>query len=294
MPKEARRIAEFVYAGEDFSDASLVETGDHVWLSRHQRCTRHTYSGVPARRGTAIIDDGFYNEVPPDGTQEWVRVVRISDKEGRFDGSRRTELALRWLPKKQAAGLRTGTLVVEGADESVVVRVVAEGEVLYEHCMARLRRDIHNYEDCGRILLWHWHRYYRFLGREDAESLAEEFRLSCGQSTPADLADANRRASRMLYEAARDRGWRKLTRREQDRHGLSGQWHRAEAVLASGTGEHTRRKASHSSPYGRTAMREVARREAARTDESASRLTDEQLAAWWSERGRDDYAESLN
>lgn len=304
MPKEAVTLATYLFSGEDYDWVMLVETGDRVHLSASQVCTRCTWSGVPAKRGTALVADGFYPvDQPHPARDRWVRAVEVVRKRGRYDGAERTELVLRWIDPVQRPGLEPATLAAEGDPGTVRVRLVgADGGARWEETYQRLPMSLDAYQDCGRILLWHWHRYYRFLDRDDAESLAAEFKLVCDASPPADLAAANRQASQMLYRAARDRGWRKLTAREQERHGLSGQWHRCEEVLAgratdgdpAGVGEYTRREASHSRPYGRTALREIARREARRIDATAGQyLPDDILADWWQDRGRADFAEAL-
>ena len=130
----------------------------------------------------------------------------------------------------------------------------------------QLRSDLAGY-DLVSVVMWHWERYYRSpLERDEALSVAAEFSLLVeprrGSLT---LAEANRLASRMLYDAARRKGWRKLTQRDRDRHGLHacGQWV-SEAVWLAARGEADPAHPSGCGEYtldaagGRTPMRDTA------------------------------------
>lgn len=81
--------------------------------------------------------------------------------------------------------------------------------------------------------MWHWTRYYQHLDHAIAESVAAEWTLTeWAQEAPRwTLAEANRSASRALYRASREAGFRKMTLRERLRLGMaadSGQWHRTD------------------------------------------------------------------
>lgn len=113
----------------------------------------------------------------------------------------------------------------------------------------QLRCSLNGYE-LRAIVIWHWSRYYQIpLTWEEADSVAGLFEAELRHRPLPTLAEANRLASRMLYDAGRRAGWHKLTLRERKRWGLEscGQWVRSETLLAAkgllghptGVGEYT-------------------------------------------------------
>jgi hypothetical protein len=103
----------------------------------------------------------------------------------------------------------------------------------------RLRTTLDEYNP-QRLLIWHWTRYYRHLPYETAEQVAQTWILSdwANYAHEWTLAEANRSASRALYRASREAGFRKMTLRERLKCGLtaaSSQWQRADSVKYEGT-----------------------------------------------------------
>lgn len=255
----------------------LEPTEDIVRLSRSCACRRHTLRGVPGSRLDVLVDVRLIDsieyptgEIPPakDGSEVveiggWrlrIIVERVS-KRGRYDGCTRDRIAFRLAPAST-----TGPLV------SLDVDITAQGEAgggqwvvdIDDYAGERTERWIGTYErlrdtldgyDVRRIVMWHWQRYYQApLDHEEASAIAYAFAPSPG----AGLAEANREASRELYRAARERGWRKLTLRERKRLQLDAQWvdevtyafARGRVGLSSptGAGEHSLRAARGEAP----------------------------------------------
>lgn len=175
----------------------------------------YTIRGVPAR----WLDVGVERCIRPSETVFAV-VIR---RPGRFDGAHLDRLAL----VSRADGV-AGRLEFDWCPSRATLRIVA-GETEYVRDLPVLRAALDG-SDLARILHWHAARWYRFLPPDDVASLAPA--LASSLPPGATIAEANRAASRLLYRAAYDAGWRKLTVREQQRLGLQGQWHRAEIVLA--------------------------------------------------------------
>lgn len=128
-----------------------------------------------------------------------------------------------------------------------------------------LRSDLTDY-NLPRIVMWQWTRYYSVcVERADAEQIAEVF-AAMPEVRSMTLAEANRLASRILYDAARRAGWRKLTLREARLYRLdAGGWvHqekldrlRAEMGLPvrnpAGVGDYTQQAAHGNNGYIQTA-----------------------------------------
>jgi hypothetical protein len=218
----------------------LDRTGDVVWLTKACRCDRYTLRGVPAKRIDVIIDDT--KGIPDSHRPGYVWVVDIRKKSGRFDGRERTRITLRLRQSHQVADLPIADLYVEETlTRAIRIYLEIGAQLRWEETHQQLRSDLRDY-DPQRIVMWHWNRYYRHLDYTTASQVAElwaagEFAANKNEWT---LAEANRSASRALYRASRDEGWRKLTIRERIALGLSGtgQWHRSD-TLASRTGTKT-------------------------------------------------------
>lgn len=96
-----------------------------------------------------------------------------------------------------------------------------------------------NGDPAKSIVLWHWKRYFTipFPARDDrapdeVQSVINEFSavlLNDPDSVPT-IAEANCLADRLLYRAAVDMGWRKLTSKEKLKWGFSTQWVRKEHI----------------------------------------------------------------
>jgi hypothetical protein len=204
---------------------------DDVWLSKTCQCARHSLVGVPSKRVDLLVDHRLLNSdlLHPKEVLE-LTVVR---KVGRFDGSKRDRLTLRVRPGHACRDHER--CVVRVIDQPSLHRIDVTtdlGVVRWTRQYDRLRSDLAEY-DPGRLVMWHWARYYQHLEHAIAESVAAEWSLTDWAQHSANwtLAEANRSASRALYRASRDSGFRKMTLRERLRLGMSadsGQWHRVD------------------------------------------------------------------
>lgn len=208
---------------------ALEETKNVVWLSRTMRGIVSGLLGVSTGDIDVVVVDDFFT-----GRGRWMQVLEISHKTGKFDGSQRIRLLFRLLPEEQARDLRPIDFDIS-ADDAVPCTVTvrdrfAGKEILWQQSFARYSHRLSDPLRAADILTWHWTRYYRFLPWCDVEDLARDFGASAIGIT---LSEANRLASRQLYQRARDQGWRKLTLREQSRWQLRGQWHRDEDCVTA-------------------------------------------------------------
>jgi hypothetical protein len=210
---------------------ALEATENVVWLSRTIHGVVSGLLGVSTGDIDVVVVDDFFT-----GRGRWAQVLEISHKTGKFDGAKRIRLLFRLLPEEQARDLRPITVEVS-ADEIVPCTVTvydrfAGGDILWSQSFARYSHRLTDPVHAADILTWHWTRYYRFLPWCDVEDLARDFGNTAVGLT---LSEANRLASRQLYQRARDQGWHKLTLREQSRWGLKGQWHRDEDYIDART-----------------------------------------------------------
>lgn len=221
-------------------EAELVGMEEHVWLNRQTRCRKHHLRGVPAAWLTVLIDDRWWT---PDDRPLDYWCVELVDKLGRYDGFARPQIALRLLPSHTCRDYVVADLVVDRQEKMTRVAIDTgceepdsgllgiSPEIRWSMNFQRLEESLDNY-DLARIFWWHWTRYYRVpVPRRDAEERVADWLADITMqmaSEPMGLAEANRHVSRWLYRLARQLGWRKLTKREQDKLGLSGPWHREE------------------------------------------------------------------
>lgn len=202
--------------------------------ARPQRLHRWFLRGVPGNQCDLALLDGWDSES--------IMAVEIGQKEGKFGGTRWQIVVRHWYDRGQL--LAPGHLIVSPDEDLETCVVAACWEAVlpaptnrltepiaagsWMHPFRRLQVELSDY-DPKAILLWHWRNYYAVpLAVADLDGLIAEFVLTLAPD--ATLAGANRLASRILYRAARDAGWRKCTAREQERLRLSGQWHRTDAV----------------------------------------------------------------
>jgi hypothetical protein len=237
----------------------LERTEDPVYLTRTCIADRYGLAGVPGRLFDIAIDRRLTDE---DYTAGHVR-AEVVRKAGRYGGEVRDRLSLRLYTQgdKTSTDTRLHALrvceFVRPGDQTrnvTEVRIVRtdDGAEVWRAEYARQRCEVLTPEGSDAILWWHHSRYFAAsVSREDAESLAAEFRaeviLRAGDR-PLSLTEANRYADRMLYRAARNNGWRKLTLRERKKLGIDGgpwvspeRYDAARARLghATGCGEYT-------------------------------------------------------
>jgi len=234
-----------------YSDGTLAleleATADVVFLSASCRCDRYTLRGVPAKRVDLLVQQGL-------DLDSGTILVEVSRRHGRFDGAIRDRIAIRdgdgivsyrhEEPVTAAQQARRMGLILGGdavfplgvdrhdgpEGPSVRMRIGASGSE-WSKDWGALRWCPSTDTQIVRVVQWHATRYYPFLDLADVERVATE--APAFVPAGATLAEINRGVSRLLYEAARQAGWRKLTLREQDRAGLVGQWHRDNEVLVA-------------------------------------------------------------
>lgn len=200
----------------------ISTTARVTWLSRSQVGTVCAFRSVPSR----LVDLLITEQTAPD----MVLVCEVGRKVGKYDGAVRDRITLRWMrPDTVESWPEPPALAAlhhASGDGVTSIRLTSvDGHTEYwSGSWAELRSDLSDYR-CRQIVWWHANRYYPFLVQhheQDVKALAESFTAD----PTASLADANREASRLLYELARCLGYRKLTLRERRRLGLEdhGQW----------------------------------------------------------------------
>jgi len=206
---------------------------------------------VPSKRADVLIDQRLIagEELHPLGCI----VFSVVRKFGRYDNAERCRLALQMMPKSAILELERGLLNVAdlpstiGRPEGWRIDVTTDtGVVRWTRQFDRLKSELSEH-DPERIIMWHWTRYFRHLAYEIAEQTGKVWALTEWSQHASEwtLAEANRSASRVLYRASREAGFRKMTLRERHRLGLSessGQWHRVDNITsidgnASGVGQ---------------------------------------------------------
>ena len=207
MKKPVEIISTYRLVSLDTNGLEKTETAN--WISRTQRGIVHTVKGVPSTVLDILI-------VPPiDGL---VQVVDLCKKSGKYDGAIRHRITVRNVPSHQAPTECVGLWF--DLENSVAVIHLGEQEFRF----GRYRSRLDSRDHIKNIVRWHYSRYYKMLSEYDVDVVEAQFteEILLGDYT---LAEANRLASRLLYRAARECGYRKLTKREQLRLGLQGQWH---------------------------------------------------------------------
>lgn len=220
-------------------------------------CVMHAIKGVPTKQIAVLVDEAVLLIMSqcdgrvvaaPDGSP--VELALESTVYTHRDGTDSRRLAIRryraaddlnmqapaWL--ELLAGHGGATVTIRPLDESIWPQGWD-----YERYTVPLDAD----RDLDEIVRWHWRRWYRFLAEDDIASLGAILAGLLGESPT--LADANRAASRLLYQSARAAGWRKLSERERALHGVASHWIRTDTLnairfRATGAGEWTHRSAS--------------------------------------------------
>jgi len=195
--------------------------------------------GVPGKRLDILVDQRLEaNEsVHPLGCIQF-SVVR---KFGRYDNAERCRLAMRMIPQSATKEHERCHLSIADLPSTLErpegwrIDVTSDlGVVRWTRQFDRLKSELSEY-DPERIIMWHWTRYFRHLAHEIAEQTGKVWSLTewAQHASEWTLAEANRSASRALYRASREAGFRKTTLRERLRLGLaeySGQWHRVDNI----------------------------------------------------------------
>jgi hypothetical protein len=227
----------------DIDLENLEPTESVSWLSRTQCGRIYTVKGVPSSELDILLVDRT-DEIPADH----VAVIELGKKEGKYGGLR-SRLTVRYYPPHQAPSC------------CVAVWFVLQGNIAEVHVgdhmtvFGRYEHILNTDNDLKHIVRWHYSRYYQMLSESDVESVEANF-CNLVTQTEHTLAEANRLASRLLYRSARDSGYRKLTKREQLRLGMSGQWH-SESEYATAQAAYSNGKfhASGTSEYSREISR---------------------------------------
>jgi hypothetical protein len=231
----------------EIPELDLEKLDRRVHLAPTVSGTVHALTGVASSDVDIVVTDDFFD--PSDDRD--VPIVAVARKRGKYDGQERDRLVLRRLPGHQIRDLPAATLAAEeyGSEVDVVVYSEDGSGDLWRGTYRLWTHQLTDISAAGRIVRWHWRRYYPFLSEADIGTYADGFG---GRVVGLTISQANRVASRELYAISRAAGWRKLTLREQEALHLDGQWHRDEVVLArradhahrSGCGERTLLSAS--------------------------------------------------
>jgi hypothetical protein len=220
------------------------------WISKTQKAQRWALKGV----STSVIDfyivDRSLNTLIPD---DHVMVVELSKKVGKYDHSKRDHICIKFVPAHQSPSSCVG-LHSSCDDEQIHLHI---GELMYSYFYFK-DFALKNPDHIEGIVRWHFDRYYKFLDNSDIKSAVVQLSEYIDQNN-CTLASINRAASRILYDHAKVRGFRKLTKQQQKRLGLSGQWHtEAEYATALSKIENSRYHPSGVSDYSLRESRGVA------------------------------------
>lgn len=251
MSNRSRQIERVFSCLVDYSDVGQLQLNlesmrDDVWLSKTCCCSRYGLRGVPSNKIDVLIDKRLESNDPvhPKGCIEFSVVKKV----GRFDGAKRDRLAMRMMPQSACIDHERCYLSIADLTDAWRVDVTAENAaVRWTKQYNRLNSDLSEY-DPERIVMWHWTRYFRHLDFAIADATAKDWVLTdwAKFSSEWTLAEANRSASRALYRASREHGWRKMTKRERDKLGIENQsqWQRIDSLPVhepsqSGVGQST-------------------------------------------------------
>jgi hypothetical protein len=238
----------------------------HVWLSATKRLERHTFRGVPGNGITILLpgaEQDSLSALPAGCAWVWRVCKRIGSRD-RKDG---IEIVVTHWRATDCAQWEEAYLGVDmGSDVMTIIARTEDGQHLWQQDFRRLPTSLENYE-LRRIFEWQRNKFYAHLTYRETEEIALAFLGSVDPSWT--LNAANRLASRLLYGYARDTGWRKLALHEQERYGVTGQWHKqaqldlikGEAAIrdSTGVGGYTKQAASGQVPiYGDSALVAVA------------------------------------
>ncbi|HYE79233.1 MAG TPA: hypothetical protein VEI97_14715 [bacterium] len=188
------------------------------WLSKTTVCDRFTLRGVPAKQIYVLAEQAVDLSVQGD------LCVEIGRKLGRYDREETSVLTIRRFRAGMPAPGGTATILATESEVQVDLQVV--GGASWRRAFRRLRSDLNDYS-AERLILWHFWRYYTHLlpELEEVQKFAATWTIPGGMG----LAEANRCASRCLYDLSRALGWRKLTLRERGKLGFdedAAQWQR--------------------------------------------------------------------
>ena len=220
---DARILAPVEQVGGLISALEPTETS--AWIGRVQYA-RATVRGIPAKRLDVLIG-GALADLAVDGEV----LIEGGIKRGRYDHSARPRVTIRRPPP--GLGVLPGTLSVSLGRTVEIVLTPDVGSAWSTGEIDRLRWELDPIGGLEHIAGWHLSRWYRHIADDvAATTVAAEIEAETPTWRGMTLAEANRLVSRHLYRTSRDLGWRKLTKRERDRLGLSSeaQWMRQEEI----------------------------------------------------------------
>lgn len=183
---------------------------------------RYMLPGVPGRRFALWITENM-------GEESYI--VEIGEIKGSYSGESCPSISIRpWNPESRYQGYGEAyRMWIERVDRELTVRIVTKS-ANHIYRLETLPDTLEGY-DIPSIVLWHFRRYYSFLPFDEVKSLAESFESLHPELRSLSLSEANRLASRDIYELARRLGWCKLTTKMQERYGMRGtQWEREEMI----------------------------------------------------------------
>jgi hypothetical protein len=206
-----------IFRCTDFDMANMEELEEWHWLSKTQCAQRWAIKGVATSTIDFYIVDRLYNCSIP---EDHVQIIELSKKKGKYDHTERDHVCVRFVPAHQAP-TQCISVSIDATDTNAFLIV---GEKRYTYFRFR-KFEVKNPDHLEGIVRWHFDRYYRFLNDCDIKSVVSQLEEYLSNNVDITLAALNRVASRLLYRCARENGFRKLTKREQLRLRLSGQWH---------------------------------------------------------------------
>jgi hypothetical protein len=192
----------------------LEPTEKTFWISKCHRAQKFTFRGVPSRHLDILVEVGMEVLARP-------VVVEVGINTSKFSPHTQWRLVFR-VPVHPIRHSPAVDLVLGVREDLLTIDLGA-----WRAAFARLRSDLDHY-NLARVMMWHYARYYTHLDRAEVFQYADEWGALPHEF--ATLAEANRAASRELYQLSRDAGWRKLTLREQKKWGLDSQWVRQEVI----------------------------------------------------------------
>jgi len=197
--------------------ANLESTDGLIWLTAKRQAKRYGWRGVPCRELDILIEDDVDRTRP--------LVIEVSSKTGRYDGAVRTRFCVR----SRCAGMDlVGCVELQWSLDPTGIQFRAVNTLTGEQLWGASYRHLDDAvtpQDAVRIVGWHQRRYYRMIDAASVDVHGAILQAAIAAEEIVTLTAANRLASRMLYEQANSEGWRKLTLRQQESLGLTGQWH---------------------------------------------------------------------
>lgn len=255
-----------VQTGDELGNlmAELEETGRWTYVSTHRRCLTFGVRCVPSGALDVIVDERLLrllecsNDIqlvtPKDGRNRIL--LQVVQKPGKYSGRVRRRLAIRLASSETIRALDSKYVAfacqrLAGSHVTMSMSMQSGAEWFETF---PLTTGLFELTRAGRLVNWHFARYYPNLHRDDplladvralADGPVEMWlthpRTGLPYEQEVSVTTANRAAGRALYRIFRNAGWRLLTNRERTSLGLhehGGHWVPADVYEAAQQRKH--------------------------------------------------------